>query len=45
MYDFGFEQAIDRLGQGIVIGILDAANGGRYFGFSESFGVFNRLLK
>ena len=27
MYDFGFEQAIGRLGQGSVIGIADASGG------------------
>jgi hypothetical protein len=40
--DFGFEQAIDRFGQGVVKAISDAANRRRDFGFGQPSGVFNR---
>jgi len=39
--DFGFEQAVERFSQRIVIGIPDAADRWRDFGFGQPFGVFD----
>ena len=44
MDDLGLVEAVDRLGQGVVIAVADAAD--RWFdpGFGEPFGVANREI-
>ena len=41
MDDLRLEQAVDRLGQGIVVAITDAANGGFDAGVAQPLGVAN----
>jgi len=38
---FGFEQAVDRLGEGVVIAVTDAADGRFDAGFGEALGIAN----
>lgn len=44
MDDLGFEEAVDGLGQGIVIAVADAANRGFDACFCKAFGVFYRQI-
>ena len=39
--DLGLEQADHRLGEGVVIGVPDAAHGGRDAGLAETLAVAN----
>jgi len=41
MDHFGLEQAVDRLGERVVIRIADAADGGLDAGLSQALGVAN----
>src|SRR6185437_15881660 len=41
MDHFGFEETIDRLGERVVIGITDAADGGLDASFGQALGVAN----
>ena len=41
MDEFGLIEAIDRLGESVVVGIADAANGRFDTGFGEAFGIFD----
>ena len=42
MDDLGFVEAVDRLGQSIVVGIADAADGRLDAGLRQAVGVFDR---
>ena len=42
MDDLGFVEAVDRLGESIVIGVADAADGRLDAGLSQALGVFDR---
>lgn len=44
MNDFSFEQAVDRLGQGMVIGISNTADRWCDFGFGQPLCVFYRQI-
>jgi hypothetical protein len=40
--DLGFEEAVDRLGQRVVVAVANAADRGLDACFGQSFGVFDR---
>ena len=42
MDDLGFVEAVDRLGESIVVGIADAADGRLDAGLRQALGVFDR---
>jgi hypothetical protein len=42
MDDLGFVEAVDRLGESVVIGVADAANGWLDAGLGQALGVFDR---
>src|SRR5664280_980066 len=42
-YQFGLEQAVERLGHGVVIRVALAANGGASAGFKKALGVADLL--
>ena len=44
MDDLGLVEAIDRFGEGVVVRVADAADGGLDSGFGEALGVLDRNI-
>ena len=44
VYHLGLEQAVDRFGEGVVVGVADAADRGFDPGLGETFGVAQRKV-
>ena len=44
MDDLGLVETVDRFGEGVVVRVADAADGGLDFGFGEALGVLDRNI-